>query len=293
MLHTFVKNLNINGFNACISPNKTLGYNGIVRRQILLGGGNPSVRNEYFFFTLDTDFKVIEISLMKDTTNRTIHCNFTTGIEDARFVDDESLVAVTLDTNDRWKTEVSYIQIHPTTHEIVGIVPLFIEGFPNHNEKNWIVIEKKDGCARMLYSCNPLRLVDVDLFSGRGRLVKEYSVPNLEDALHTGSILKLDDGYLVTARKKSGHSYKHSRWMLFDSEFNMKAYSDPFRFHEEYKYVKSMEPLEYNTGSYEMCMSMHREDDKVVACVSVDDRDIYVYKYKLEDLLKLCVNATV
>lgn len=58
-------------------------------------------------------------------------------------------------------------------------------------------------------------------------------MPGVELIAHNGAAVALEDGFLISARIKSGYSYKHSVWILLDRSYKYRGVSPPFRFEPE------------------------------------------------------------
>jgi hypothetical protein len=242
-------------------------YAGTYREEISLHGNianrtYPEKHNLLQYFTMNANFEPTVKGEVKDI-GRVHHRNWTSGFEDARLLDEHSCFTVTCDTNQFWKSDVTYIKFNEQL-QTTTLTPLEIQGFDRASrmEKNWLVLQRwKSGTTdevHILHSCSPLRIVRCDLVSGRGNVIVEKENPHIPTPFHNGAVLRCEQGFLVTGRVKEGYGYKHSLWILLDHEYNMKAVSTPFRFTE--------------TEGYEMCMSLRKTGDTVYACVGLSDR---------------------
>lgn len=278
---TLVKKLPIEGFNASLLTLVDNTYLGTIRKQILTKTipGHPrypEVINETTLFTLDSEFNLIgEPNPLEDLPGRQKHTSYTTGLEDCRLLSDSELLAVTLDTNNRWKPEMSYVKFE--NNKITSIQPLSIECFPLSIEKNWIPIQRWDSEIHIWHFSNPFRFLRLNLQTGKGSVIKEY--PGLSGTIHNASIVKLpgSDNFLGSVRVKEGYKYKHSLFLLFDSEYNLLSISEPFRFFEEYE----------KDISYEMCMNMFIKNEQLFCVVSVNDKYSAVLKTPLTSVFNL------
>lgn len=281
--------LPIEGFNASIirSDSDPHSYYGTIRRQhVISKTSNPTVKNELFTFTLSSDtFKLKEFQKVADLPGRTIHTNWTTGVEDVRLIDLHTAVGVTLDTNPNWRIEMSLLQGLDTA-ALTRVQPMLIIGAPPQRcEKNWLFLRHNGPAADFLYSCSPLKIVRINTDTGQGNvLIQKTETLRLPGEIHNGAALQLPDGrWLVSARVIVSHKYKESRFLLFDSDFNLLKMSHPFYFSSDF----STQP------SYEMNMSLLLENDgeTITACVSIGDRDVYINQYLLKDILAFIMNA--
>lgn len=281
--------LGVLGFNACLRPNSDSEagqWKALVRRIRYYGrqGVYPEGVNELFVAGIVEDrghWKVSDAHKVKDTESRPRHVNYTSGFEDARWLGPYSALAVTLDTNSEFRCEMSYLEFDENLQEVRVVRPLRIEGIASRTEKNWLPLEVEDReRALFLYSCAPLRVAQVNLATGLGRIV--YEGPGLPDGIvaHNGAVLTLPEHYLVTVRIKDGYRYVSSRWLLIEKN--------------GYKVVGISAPSRLMPGdAYEMCMSLHLDGGVVTACVSEGDRDIFILQYRLEELLRACLDGTV
>lgn len=284
MIPIFQKHLEIQGFNACIMPHEE-GYVGLSRvcEYHDQRGIYPEATNSINFFILNKDFEIIFIKELEDKTGRTIHKNWTQGIEDPRMLSLNEFTAVTCDTNDRWKAEMSYIHIDINLYQITKIMPLYMNGTQHLPQKNWIFLNKvTDELSDYLYGSFPFTVIRVSNKTGHSYILKEENVPGYDIVTHNAAAIKIKDEYLITLRVKEGHDYHHSFWIKLNENYDFIKVSKPFRFLKD---SHTNEDGTFNAAGYEMCMSLHLENkNEVVVCVSVEDRDVYIQKYDLDDI---------
>lgn len=293
------KKLLVDGFNATIRrKNDSEGWEGISRVQERPEEGSRVWKNKLIYFTTDEDFNIEDSSLLVDRTTRVRHLSYTEGCEDPRLLDSNKALTVTLDTNNRWKPEISLIEFDSKSSIISSIKPLEVDGISvNSIQKNWIPL-KVSGSGTMspklilLHQSFPFRIISVDMKTGKGSIIKEYTTPLDSTGIvaHNGAALQLVDGkWLVTVRIKNGYKYKHSLWLLLDEEYNLIKYSEPFVFR---KLCSDGSPV-----SYEMCMSMqhdkHESDNVIVCSVGLSDTHSEIFKYKINVILDLLVNSVL
>jgi len=260
------------GYNACILPSEQ-GYIGLIRQTKWINpqGTYPQGEDIIWYFTLGHNASC-ESKQLIDTLDRPKYLSWSKGIEDPRLLTPSSFLGVTLDTNNRWKPEISYIQFDSESGSITKVQPLSIENLPLRIEKNWILLEHKDGYAHLLYSMNPIHVLRVDLDSGKGQTLCEH--PGLSFSTHNGASVPLPTGgFLITVREKDGSGYKHSFWIKLRSDYTLEAVSKPFVFNTD------------GGKHYEMCMSLHIEGSELVACLGMDDVSAYIYRLPLESVL--------
>lgn len=277
----FKKRLDIEGYNASILRVDD-GYLGLVRSVVYEKPSNFGI-NSIHEFRLDSDFKFISQRRLEDKSNRRIYKSWTTGPEDPRIVSETEFFAVTCDTNDNWKPEVSKITMKDGT--ITQVSPLVAIDVPRVSEKNWILFNSFGEERHFLYSTHPFRFLRLDNHTCKGNIFLEYTIPGLALVAHNGAVVRIGDDFLLSCRVKSGHSYKHSVWVLFDSQYKCKGVSPPFRFDPD-GWVDSTNSNEFKLGGYEMNMSSHLETNALVCCVGINDTYNIVVKYYIEDVLK-------
>jgi hypothetical protein len=154
---------------------------------------------------------------------------------------------------------------------------LTIQGQTRQTEKNWLSLRRWGNELHVLHWLHPLRILRLNLQTGLAEVLVEYpTVAELQGQdIHCGASLLLPQGFLVAVRVKSGHCYSHSLWLLLDSDsYAVKGVSEPFRF------------LLEETSNYEMCMSLCKRGDEILACTSINDTWSGIWKFSLDTILK-------
>lgn len=279
----FEKKLDIVGFNACIYPldNEYIGlirncYNHEVR------GVYPEATNTLYFFKLNSNFDILEYNILEDKSGRVIHKSWVTGPEDPRLISPTNALVITCDTNTRWKAEVSIMSFDYHSKIISNLHPIQISGLENNIQKNWLYIRSYDDeYSDYLYSSFPFKIARISNKTFTGNIIKTINTDhNLVS--HNGAITKISEGYLLTTRIKKNYNYNYSLWIILDEELNIIKISTPFLFKGKLEYDTNGS---INISPYEMCMSLHVENNILIACVSIDDKDVYIQKYNLNELL--------
>ncbi len=257
------------------------GYLGLVRNTTRAIGSTFGI-NTIAQFTLNREFKTLSYKVLVDHSGRHIYQSWTTGPEDPRLISATEFYAVTCDTNDRWQAEISKITFADGI--ITNVVPQTATDMPRGVEKNWILLNSWGNERHLLYSTHPFRFLRLDDRTGVGHIFHEYTLPDVTLHAHNGAAVQMEDGFLVSARVKEGHNYKHSVWIKFDRAYKCVGISPPFRFEDQ---PECRQPDgSFRAGGYEMNMSIHREGDLLVCCVGVNDSYNIIVKYRLEDVLR-------
>jgi hypothetical protein len=284
----FLCKLPIDGFNACLFPTND-GYHVTIRRQHIIAHKRyPEVLNDLLILKLDKNFQFMNTPhILQDIPGRVKHQSWTEGLEDARIIEPGLLLAVACDTNPHWKPEMVVVHYDPIEGKLLSIQSLVIQGQVRQIEKNWLPLRRWGNELHVLHWLHPLRVLRVNLQTGLSEVLVEYPTIALMQGkeMHCGASLKIQEGFLVTARVKQGHGYSHSLWLLLDSDsYCVKGVSEPFRF------------LQAETGIYEMCMSLSLREkdevlsacgkkDEVLACVSINDSWSGVWSFSLSEIL--------
>jgi hypothetical protein len=281
----FIKKLDVIGFNMSILP-KQDGYIGITRNLIY-----PEKNNILYAVNLNKNFDVISQVELKDITGRQTYPSWTSGLEDPRILSDRAFLAVTCDTNSNWKPEMSYVEMDLSTNTITRVQPMTRCGQRHEPQKNWLFIRNESNThIDILYEADPFCVIRVDTTSGYGFYLKEHTMLSKyrETRINNAALMEISDGYLLVVRLKErdGTWYHCSRWIKLDKEYNVVGVSPMFRFMNEFDGRKFMnEDGTIGVGGGEICMSIHQEDEYVIACTSICDSDIFIFKYKLDDIL--------
>ncbi len=275
-MFSIIKTIDLPGYNGCLYKNKDNKWIG-TQRYDKEWRGDLRI-NKIIHYKLDKTFNIIKSEFLKDESNRTIYRSYTEGPEDARFIDENRLVAVTLDTNTYWKPQMSLFNIDLTTNSIKKVLPMKIIDIPLGIEKNWLFLKETETELIFLHHSFPFRIVNVNKETGEGYTSKYYEVPQFSFVAHNGSIVKLpeiyDNNYLLTIRIKEKHNYIYSIMCILDSEFNLIKISEPFKF--------------ISGTSCEMCMSMNIIEDKLICCVGIDDISTNIISADLYTIVNSC-----
>lgn len=286
-MYSLHKKINFPGYNVSFKKTEN-GYIGTIRQtdNAFKSAGYPECRNLTYILKLDNDFNVTSNYLLNENSDLLPRfMNWSCGLEDARLLDEKSLLCVSVDTNPYWKTEMAYVEFSNEEQKITKFVRFYLDGEEGiiKNEKNWLFLNKNHDNMHLLYSYDPIQIISVDLNSGKGTIVKSYNKNNLKFSSHGGCciFIKKINKYLVTIRNyiknENGHDkYNNNSWLLFDNEYELCGISQPFLF----------ETIEqFSHTPYQMCMSLHLENDILYSVVSVDDKFVNIHKFNIDEIL--------
>lgn len=175
---------------------------------------------------------------------------YCSGIEDARWISDTELIAVTLDTNPTGEPEMSYIQLaYPPGEKknmnndiiiIHKIQRLIIKGLePQLWQKNWLFLKRWGNEAHFLQWFHPWRVVRVNVETGQGEILIEHPTPIpftktkiYLNAVHGGACvyLKKRNQFLASVRTYENLQYYASRWLLIDADYQLVGMSNLHRY---------------------------------------------------------------
>lgn len=296
MVLNFIDRIKINheGFNLSCVPfgNEYICTirNAILRRnmrpeELINLPDKPECYNKCFILKLDSSFNVLSSNLLDENIDGPRFVSWSKGIEDSRLIDNNSFVCVSLDTNPAWKPEVCYIEFDDN-NKISKLLPLYIEGAQyTKSEKNWILLKKENNIFYFLYWYNPFQIISVDMTTGKGNIILSYDIPGISLSSHGGACIYLEKEkkYLVLVRNLTDYGWKtifqNNTWLLLDEDFYLKGISDTFNFIEK--------PInEYlDNNFYESCQSLILKNDILHMFVSIGEKDVYVYRIALNEVL--------
>lgn len=248
----------------------------------------PQTYNRTFLLELDSLLRVVDGKEMKESVQPgRKHCrSYSIGCEDCRLINSQFMTAVTLDTNEEWIPEMSLCNIDYKTGEITKVQPLHFGTSDDEKnaEKNWLVLKymERNGSIHLIHSYDPLRIVSVDIATGNSSLISMKRIFHLNGCeIHGGACIYIPHKkqYLVAVRIVQNHEYMFSHWLLLNDLYTFIGISDRFFFET------------YRKNNYEMCMSltMSENEKKMYASVSINDQNVYVYEYLLEDIINSIV----
>lgn len=279
--------LTVPGFNASIVPDGSGGWVGTSRMQIVLKGcpgfpKYPEVMNLTLLFTLDASFQVTRVTQVQEQS-REKHTSWSTGIEDCRLLSPGQGTCVACDTNTNWKPEVCMFQLDSQTKTISSVKPIPYSFGNNQPQKNWLHLTTENDVYLFLQqSGNPFCVVAYNPSTHTTEIRATIPCPELNgQVLHNGAVIAIDQGYLLTVRRKKGYSYDGSIWILLGKDFSYKGHSEPFRFVEG--------------SSYEMCMNLWlnpNHKDTIVASVGISDTHSSIFLLHLPAILaSICLRT--
>ena len=241
----------------------------------------PQTYNRNFLLELDPSFRVIGSREITEENKRKFNRSYSIGCEDCRLISGTRMTAVTLDTNEEWVPEMSLCDYNYETGEISKIQPLHFGEEEKKAEKNWLVLKnmERTGSIHLIHSYDPLMIVSVDVRTGYSSLISMKRIFHVDGCeIHGGACIYIarKKQYVVAVRVCQNHEYKFSHWLFLNELYTFIGISDRFCF----------EP--YSDGrKYEMCMSLTEDESekKIFAAVSLNDKEVHVYEYLVDDLL--------
>jgi hypothetical protein len=270
-----VKKFDFDGFNVSFIKNEN-GYLATLRKSIgLTPGIYPEAISEVHILQLDSNFNFISTYKLPEYEPAQKFISYSAGIEDPRLITENSFIGVSLDTNYWKKPELIYVEFD--NKEITLFKPLYIKD-EQHSiaEKNWLYLKKRENFVYFLYSYNPFQIICTDMNIGSSKRVLSYNVPELSMNSHGGACIYLEkeEKYLVLVRNFIvKHKFENNSWLLFDKNFILTGYSNPFVF-----------PLDYYCH-YQMCFSFTLEGNNLFAIVSINDSENYLFSMNLSNIL--------
>jgi hypothetical protein len=286
LVHIGKTKIGFDGFNMSmiIHPKKAQHYLASIRQvETFDHKAYPQTYNRNYLLELDPYFQVISTKEMTEENKRKFNRSYSIGCEDCRLITGSRMTAVTLDTNEEWVPEMSLCDYNYESGEISKIQPLHFGDEQNEEktaEKNWLVLKnmERNGSIHLIHSYDPLRIVSVDVKTGYSSLISMKRIFHVDGCeIHGGACVFLTrkKQYLVAVRVVQNHVYKFSHFLLLNELYTFLGISDRFCF----------EP--YTEKKYEMCMSFTEDESerKVFAAVSLNDKNVFVYEYLIDDLL--------
>ena len=274
--------INVDGYNLSFieHPNKRSKYLATIRvKEKISDDEYPTVRNKTFLLILNDKFEVDSMKEMIEKTDppRKRFTSYTTGLEDCRLISDTLMTGVLLDNNENWIPEMCLCHFDLHTGNINKIITL--RDGEDTPQKNWLALSNNTTSIHFLHSYSPLKVVSVEKEEGMKHTIHFQKIFNLEGCeMHGGACVHINQSnqFLVSVRVVQYHRYQFSLWLLFSDKYKVIGTSAPFKFFEKND----------NDNHYEMCMSLVKKENLIYASISVCDKDVYIVKYDLNEILK-------
>ena len=239
----------------------------------------PTIQNHVHLLTLNETFEVLHSIEMIEaiTPPRKTFESFTSGLEDCRLINGKIMSAVVLDSNNNWIPEMCICNYDWESGKITKMM-CFADQDMNP-QKNWLALYENLTMIHFLHSYSPLKVISVDKDNGMIRTEHYQKIFNLEGCeMHGGACVYLPSKkqFLLNVRVVQNHVYQYSLWLLFTQKYKIIGSSEPFTFFEK----KNKEER-----AYEMCMSIVEKDDHLFASVSLSDKEVFIFKYSLNDII--------
>jgi hypothetical protein len=194
------------------------------------------------------------------------------------------MTGVLLDNSEHWIPEMCMCQFNRDNYQITKITVFNTSSGEPKPEKNWLVLNSSnvinDSILFMLYSYEPFRIMSVNVNTGSCQVVHFQKMFNLDNCeVHGGACVYLERErkYLVVVRIISNHKYIFSMWLLLNEQYKICGTSKPFRFSDGSR--------DKEAELYEMCMSLVEKKEFLYVSISINDQEIYVYEYLLNDII--------
>lgn len=293
---SIIKTIPLTGNSMYLRERKEGGYIGTFRNMHPQSpNARPCLINTTVIAHFDDDFNVVSQFDLKDNLHSMPrYINYTSGLEDIRIIGDNHIIAGSLDTNPDWLCGLVYAEFSHETHELTKMVRLYIDGVPKTNQKNWTVLNKREGSGsgggdiyHMLYWYNPFTVISLDTTTGKAECIKKYDVSLFSNMrginMHGGACIFLEryKQYLVLVRCLETRSgtvfYNNSMWMLLDEKYELCGLSKIGLFNFE---TPDVEPIKY-----ELCISFILKGDYLYLPLTFNEYKKYVYKISLTELM--------
>jgi len=250
----------------------------------------PSVENRVYLVRLDSTFQVLESNYLLEPA-RKIYTSYTTGLEDCRLMNGNTMTGVLLDNSEYWIPEMCMCQFNRDNYQITKITVFNTNTGEPKPEKNWLVLSTSnvmnDNVLFMLYSYEPFRIMSVNVNTGECQVVHFQKIFNLDNCeVHGGACVYLERErkYLVVVRIISNHKYMFSMWIMLNEQYKVCGTSKPFLF-SDHGGGGDSNSKDKDVELYEMCMSLVEKKESLYASLSINDQEIYVYEFLLKDII--------
>ena len=180
------------------------------------------------------------------------------GMEDIRFIDSKSLLAIIPECNEGGNPSIFRAAIEG------NIIHSFITCKPNIIEKNWMPYKDHENNEMVIYSLNPFKIktIEEEIFNEiifpdeiMSQLAGYHGSTNGIQYIH----LKNSNENILFLIHKNDENKIHHRWMLFNSKTNEIKLSNEFHFFK-YSYIEF--PVSLSIFNERIFISLGVNDDK-------------------------------
>jgi len=243
----------------------------------------PGIKTRNFLFTLDDDLRIDQGKEILPPADFPTEWSEVIGFEDMRLFHYNNFEDIRLSGHDGhlWCSatvrqhskegwcEIALARISDITFRLHSWHTMRPEG-EKRNEKNWMPVS--DGTGRFIYSCDPLRVVDVT-----GKTVSETTPPVAAD--HWGGssqAVVFDGGYLALVHERIakpglGQRQYQRRFVWFDGELELRKISRRFYFGD-------------GEGEFVCGMCEHPDGERLVVSYGVLDREAWLATVDVEEV---------
>jgi hypothetical protein len=207
----------------------------------------------YINENLPLNLDIFTFTSLNINYNKETHNTYWKGIEDIRFINEDTLLAIVPELNINGNPSVFKASFNSINSEI----NYFIDCYPNCIEKNWMPYIDNDNKQKVIYSLYPFQIKSIEEND-----LKEISL--LEDLknYHGSSNGILYKGNYILFLIHSNKEKVYSAFILFDPVINDIILSKPFLFFK-YSYI-------------EFTCSLSIYNERIFVSLGVNDSSAYI-----------------
>lgn len=188
------------------------------------------------------------------------------GIEDIRFVNNNTILACIPEVNNGWPCICEGVLTD-------NILSINVKCNPYLSEKNWMPYITSAEKSKVIYSISPFVIKSI-MEDDREEIILSYQASNeLKGWRGSSNSIDLFGGNLFLIHKKEDRFY--NRWLLFNQKTKQILYSKPFVFFRD-TYI-------------EFVCSLSIYKDKIYIGLGVNDNKAYIIQINKDEIMKLFV----
>ena len=175
------------------------------------------------------------------------------GMEDIRFIDEKSLLAIIPECNEGGNPSIFRATIEGNN------IHSFTNCKPNIVEKNWMPFKDENGNENVIYSLHPFKIKQIETEDFKEIIFSEEIMSQLENyhGSTNGIQYKSNKNILFLIHKNDDKTYH--RWILFNYKTNELKVSNEFYFFK-YSYIEF--PVSLSIFNERIFISLGINDDK-------------------------------